>query len=305
MEKRKTKKDLEAAIEKMAIGGNNTFAACFDNFLNLALSYFCNNMDERQMHLRKYMDENENFKKAYIDALNAFGDLAENYRDPMGDMFMDKISHGQHGQFFTPEDLCELSANIVLGNDFYDGMTINDPTSGSGRMLLKALQIAREVHGKEPLLYANDLSMTCAKMCLLNFLVNSVDGEVTCGDALKLDWGNFTFFKIDKVRNLATGAVLSTYWQYTLADVEKVSEKRNKWFLWIAEHGWIKYRKFPRHYKGTKAMDDEGTLVDIGETYGDTESLPNEVHARQMVEEQTIDPLPTEIKMGEQLSLFD
>lgn len=301
MEKKRTKKDLEAAIEKMAIGGNNNFADCFHNFIDLALSYFCNNMNERQMALRKRVEENEDFRKAYQEVLEAYGDCAENYKDPMGDMFMEKISHGQHGQFFTPEDLCELSANIVLGNDFYDGMTINDPTSGSGRMLLKALQIAREVHGKEPLLYANDISMTCAKMCLLNFLVNSVDGEVTCGDALKLDWENFTFFKIDKVRNLATGAVLSTYWQYTTSDVEKVSEKRNKWFWWIAEHGWIKYRHL------TKTID----LTESAEYCEKTDSMigikGKKVDRYDEVEisKTNIDPLPTEIKMGEQLSLFD
>lgn len=285
MEKKHTKKDLEVAIEKMAIGGNNNFADCFHNFLDLALSYFCNNMNERKMALRKRVEENEDFRKAYQEALEAYGDCAEDYKDPMGDMFMDKISHGQHGQFFTPEDLCTLSAEIVLGNDFYDGMTINDPTSGSGRMLLKALQIAREVHGKEPLLYANDISMTCAKMCLLNFLVNSVDGEVTCGDALKLDWQNFTFFKIDKVRNIATGAVLSTYWQYTLADVEKVSEKRMNWWLWIAEHGWMQYHHFSElKEEGEKKKEEGEKFVDMKFSY---------------------DPLPTEIKMGEQLSLFD
>ena len=301
MEKRKTKKDLEAAIEKMHIGGSIQFVECFHNFLDLALSYFCNNMNERQMELRKRVEENEDFRKAYQEALEAYGDCAEDYKDPMGDMFMDKISHGQHGQFFTPEDLCELSANIVLGNDFYDGMTINDPTSGSGRMLLKALQIAREVHGKEPKLYANDLSMTCAKMCLLNFLVNSVDGEVTCGDALKLDWENFTFFKIDKVRNLATGAVLSTYWQYTLADVEKVSEKRQKWFWWIAEHGWIKYRHL------TKTIDPTESAEYCEKTDSMVGVEGNKVDRYDEVEisKTNIDPLPTEIKMGEQLSLFD
>ena len=287
MEKKHTKKDLEAAIEKMHIGGSIQFVECFHNFLDLALSYFCNNMNERQMALRKRVEENEDFRKAYQEALEAYGDCAEDYKDPMGDMFMDKISHGQHGQFFTPEDLCELSAELIGVGNVEDGQTINDPTSGSGRMLLKALQIARS-KGREPILYANDLSMTCAKMCLLNFLVNSVDGEVTCGDALKLDWENFTFFKIDKVRNLATGAVLSTYWQYTLSDVEKVSEKRQKWFWWIAEHGWIKYRRISANNK-------------------EVEFDPEDVTAKQIEEEiqSTPDPLPTEIKMGEQLSLFD
>ena len=303
MEKKHTKKDLEAAIEKMHIGGSIQFVECFHNFLDIALSYFCNNMNERQMALRKRVEENEDFRKAYQEALEAYGDCAEDYKDPMGDMFMEKISHGQHGQFFTPEDLCTLSAELIGVGDVEDGQTINDPTSGSGRMLLKALQIARS-KGREPILYANDLSMTCAKMCLLNFLVNSVDGEVTCGDALKLDWENFTFFKIDKVRNIATGGVLTTYWQYTLADVEKVNEKRQKWFEWIAQYGWIKYRRFPEYYNAV-TVDEDGHVNQIGETYGENERIPDEITAKQMVEEQKINPLPTEVKVGEQLSLFD
>lgn len=288
MLKRKTKKDLEAAVEKMAIGGNNTFAACFDNFLNLALSYFCNNMDERQMHLRKYMEENENFKQAYIDALNAFGDLADDYHDPVGDMFMGRVSHGQHGQFFTPESVSLLMSEIIMDEKIHDGMTINDPACGSGRTLLMSLKHLRERHNVEPKLYANDLSMTCAKMTLLNFCVNSVEGEVTCGDTLKLDYENFTFFKLDKVRNIATGQILTTYWQYTIADVEKVNEKRQKWFEWIAQYGWIKYYHRKKEEK-------------------EIEFEPEDVTARQIEEEikQTPDPLPTEVKMGEQLSLFD
>lgn len=305
MKNKHTQKYLENAVEKMAIGGNNTFAACFDNFLNLALSFFCNNCDERQMHLRKYMEENERFKQAYIDALNAFGDLAENYHDPMGDMFMGRVSHGQHGQFFTPESISLLMAEIIMDEKIHDGMTINDPACGSGRTLLMSLKHLRERHNVEPKLYANDLSMTCAKMTLLNFCVNSVDGEVTCGDTLKLDYENFTFFKIDKVRNLATGAVFSTYWQYTLADVEKVQEKRQKWFDWIAQYGWIKYRRFPEHYNAV-TVDEDGNVNQIGETYGEKERITDEITAKQMIEEQTIDPLPTEVKVGEnnQLMLF-
>lgn len=288
MEKKHTKKDLEKAIEKMHIGGSVQFVECFHNFLDLALSYFCNNMNERQMALRKRVEENEDFRKAYQEALEAYGDCAEDYHDPMGDMFMEKISHGQHGQFFTPESVCTLSAEILGVGEVEDGQTINDPTSGSGRMLLKALQIAR-AKGREPILYANDISMTCAKMCLLNFLVNSVDGEVTCGDALKLDWENFTFFKIDKVRNLATGAVLSTYWQYTTADVENVSEKRKKWFWWIAENGWIKYKRISANNKEVEFDQEDVTAKQIEE---EIKAIP--------------DHLPTEIKMGEdgQLTLF-
>lgn len=60
-----SKNALEKSIEKMKIGGRNQFSDCFANFLDLALSYFCNNMDERQMELRKYVEENEDFRNAY------------------------------------------------------------------------------------------------------------------------------------------------------------------------------------------------------------------------------------------------
>lgn len=304
MKKRKTKKDLEAAIEKMHIGGSVQFVECFHNFLDLALSYFCNNMDERQINLRAKVGADLAFRDAYEEAITAFGDLAEDYHDPLGDMFMENMGNVKLGQFFTPESVSLLMSEILIDEKIHDDMTINDPSCGTGRTLLMALKHIRS-KGYEPILYANDLSMTCAKMCLLNFLVNSVDGEVTCGDALKLDWENFTFFKIDKVRNLSTGAVLSTYWQYTTADVEKVQEKRQKWFFWIAEQGWIKYRKFPSHQQGAKMIDEYGVVTDAKETYGDTESLPDEKTAKKMIAGQTIDPLTTEIKVGEQLSLFD
>ena len=146
-----------------------------------------------------------------------------------------------------------------------------------------------------------------------NFLVNSVDGEVTCGDALKLDWDNFTFFKIDKVRNLATGAVFSTYWQYTTADVEKVSEKRQKWFWWIFEYGWVKYKKYPSieeltdSYLSLESDDEENTdeKEEPSLSFEFGKEITKESLKEQAMDYVKEDPLPTEIKMGEQLSLFD
>jgi hypothetical protein len=63
-------------------------------------------------------------------------------------------------------------------------------------------------------------------MTLLNLCINSAGGEVSCGNSLMLDYDNFRFFKIDCLRPFFGGAALSTYWQYTLADVEQVNEQR-------------------------------------------------------------------------------
>lgn len=95
--------------------------------------------------------------------------------------------------------------------------------------------------------------------------------------------------------------VLSTYWQYTTADIEKVSEKRQKWFWWIAENGWVKYFKLP---KASDAVieTEKGTDVVDGEKF----EMVLTKHGKEIIKQsQQIDPLPTEIKMGEQLSLFD
>lgn len=300
--KKTTASAFEKAIEKMAIDGHNQFADCFSNFLDLALSYFCNNMDERQMVLRKYVDENEGFRNAYKEALQCFGDNAEGYHDPLGDIFMGRISHGDHGQFFTPESISLLMSEILMDDKIHDGMSINDPACGTGRTLLMALKHLRESKHVEPKLYANDLSMTCAKMTLLNFCINSVDGAVTCGDALRMDTENFTFFKLDKMRNLTTGAILTTYWQYSLSDVEKVQEKRNKWWLWIAEHGWVKYNH--RVWADVQPIiaDYENVLEGNPPAKGLAESIQKELK-----ENNKIDPLPTEIKADEngQLTLFN
>lgn len=258
---------LESKIEKLSIGGRNQFADCFDNFLDFQLSFFCNNPNDRQKELFDYSLKNPDFKAAMVEAMKAYGDEAEDFKDPLGGIFMSRISHGEKGQFFTPDSVSLLMSEIV---GIKDDATVNDPACGSGRTLLNALKIARN-EGKDIELYANDLSMTCAKMTLLNFVTNSVAGEVTCGNALTLDYENFTFFKIDRLRHIVAGTIFSTYWQYTLATAREVEEQRRKWWLDIAEKGWIK------HYR---------------------------IKQNDMPQEETKDFLPTEIKTGTQLSLF-
>ena len=257
----KDRKDLESLIEKLAIGGRNQFADCFDNFLDLQLSFFCNNPNDRQKELFAHAQSNPEYKVNMVEAMQAFGDAAEDFKDPLGDMFMSRISHGENGQFFTPDSVSLLMSEIV---GLKDNATVNDPACGSGRTLLNALKVARS-KGMDLELYANDLSMTCAKMTLLNFVTNSVAGEVTCGNALTLDYENFTFFKIDRLRNVNTGAIFSTYWQYTLADSEEVSKKRNEWWLEIAKHGWLKYYRPSKTEEPTKEPDPLPTEIKVEE----------------------------------------
>ena len=254
----KTKADKQFFCDAIKrINGNEHFASCFETFLELALSQFCNNPSDRQQKLWMQMQKDNDFKEHYLAALAAYGDLAEDYYDPLGDMFMDMISHGQNGQFFTPDGLCRLMAKVAPIEDY---SKIYDPACGSGRTLLAGLKEARK-RGLRCNIFGNDLSYTCSKMTLLNLLINQAEGMVTCGDALLNDTENFIYFKIDKVTNLNTFVSISTYWQYTKRDFEEVRNKREKWWWMIAQYGWTMYIPETFGNVGKKEIKDEDEIA--------------------------------------------
>lgn len=222
---------LEQAIEAMGAYRGRSFPDLFSDFLDLTLTLLCNNPTEHQRKLMQDTFADERRKAAFLTALKAYGEAAEGFHDPLGDMFMTRISHGQNGQFFTPEHICDFMARIADPKD----ESINDPCCGSGRLLLAGLKVARE-SGNDPVIYANDLSYTCSQMCLMNLLFNSAGGEVSCGNSLMMDLQNFRFFHIDRVMT-PEGKWWSTYWQYTMADVDEVNELRNEWFRKMAANG--------------------------------------------------------------------
>ena len=77
-----------------------------------------------------------------------------------------------------------------------------------------------------------------------------------------------------------------------------MQDKRNQWWWWIAEHGWVRYFKFPQ------APD---SVVDGEVVEGDKfECHVTKQGAQLIKEKQQIDPLPTEIKADKngQISLF-
>jgi type I restriction-modification system DNA methylase subunit len=66
-----------------------------------------------------------------IDAMETTG------QDILGDVFTGAISYAEHGQFFTPDSVCELMGAMSVPTErTAEPRTINDPACGSGRMLL-------------------------------------------------------------------------------------------------------------------------------------------------------------------------
>ena len=135
---------------------------------------------------------NRNVTSGWFDVL---GYLFESYRGKKG--------RQAFGQFFTPPTICDLMVAMTPVKQIprSDGrIYLNDPTSGSARLLLAAAsQIRNSLPEGERYLNgyhfdANDLDSRCAKMSLINMFLHNMSGVITCADALALteetfNWG--------------------------------------------------------------------------------------------------------------------
>ncbi len=133
----------------------------------------------------RYHEIVRNYEKpdAYLMA-EAFGTLVlemdnkgEGLKDGFGDFYMEYLSHGHNGEFFTPEPVCEMMASILNPAGF--GERVADCCCGSGRMLMAAAKISRNC-----LFLGADIDRTCAMMCVINLCLNGLLGEVCWMDTL-------------------------------------------------------------------------------------------------------------------------
>ena len=102
--------------------------------------------------------------------------------DALGDLFMALSSRkGQQaqGQFFTPVHICDLMVMCTETDEKKTGQRINDPTCGSGRLLL-----AYHVRHLGNYLVAEDVNRTCCLMTICNMLIHGCVGEVIHHDSL-------------------------------------------------------------------------------------------------------------------------
>lgn len=122
-------------------------------------------------------------KDILVSLLTEIGELSEGFKDPLGALFELRISKGQSGQFFTPEPITDFMASSIVTKDMEAGKTVCDPACGSGRMLLAAARINRQLR-----FYGADIDPICCKMSLVNMLLNSLSGEIAHMDSVLNDF---------------------------------------------------------------------------------------------------------------------
>lgn len=126
--------------------------------------------------------------------LDVFGLIYEN-------MYLSRGKASKTGQFFTPQSVSDLIAQIsTLGSS--DRGRVNDCAAGSGRLLLAHyIEKSKLDHsaGRRFEYVAQDSDPIACKMCALNFMAHGMFGRVELRDTLSMDAPSVVYI-INEVR---------------------------------------------------------------------------------------------------------
>ncbi|MCK8492900.1 SAM-dependent methyltransferase [Spirosoma sp. RP8] len=135
------------------------------------------------------------------------------------------------GQLFTPPSLVDMMTAIQGADQSLTdkGQLVNDPCSGSGRMLLA-------FHAKAPgnFQFGADLDSICAKMTAVNMCIHGCVGQAVCMDSLQPDEWRFGYH-INRYLNRGGGP-----------SIEPMTgrEECHSWKLWQKEKAeWAEKNK--------------------------------------------------------------
>lgn len=144
-------------------------------------SYYYGNIEE---HWKNKKEESEELFLVTLDFMNRatialekgswidfFGRLYES-------QYQSKGKASNLGQFFTPESLCDLMANVTHNKN--EDM-INDPACGSGRTLLAYFAKSEDKAGYY---IGEDIDIVSVKMCALNMMIHGMRGKAIRHDTL-------------------------------------------------------------------------------------------------------------------------
>lgn len=173
----------------------HSYHRLFRDWLDLMLLTFLSqtakgagNLKQHEAYEQKYLSIVDNYKdnrnqgkrnidlfaKAMAELVN---EMTETEQDVLGALYMEHISSGEGGQFFTPEPITEMMVKMI--NPTQQNASISDPACGSGRMLLAAHKVNPSAH-----LFGTDVDEQCAKMCALNCFLFGCRATVVWGNTL-------------------------------------------------------------------------------------------------------------------------
>lgn len=186
--------------------------------------------DERE---KLYLEEAGKYNSDELQVLvnitaqltSAIALLANSPCDILGSIFHDMNLHNKwRGQFFTPQHICDMMAEISIGKEGFpagnDYFSVSEPTCGSGAMILgfaKAMKKRGLSVEDSMVVTATDIDLRCVYMTYIQFSLYGIPAVVTHGNSMTMEeWSHWY-----------TPAYLMGRWQQKLL-TESSTEGNNK-----------------------------------------------------------------------------
>jgi len=125
-------------------------------------------------------------------------ELVQSPGDTLGDAYEYLISQfasesgKKAGEFYTPQKVSELLTRLTLvGKQYPEGMTVYDPTMGSGSLLLNFKKYIGESQKDEIIYYGQEINTSTYNLARMNMILHHVDTanqHLRNGDTLDADW---------------------------------------------------------------------------------------------------------------------
>ncbi len=176
----------------------------FSDWIDLAIASFSGDEDAYQKLLARYANDGrdeDTVRELATQHANALGGLVlameQTNEDVLGGVYEHYgLTSSHFAQYFTPGAVSRAIAamNLPDGEDLRDAtpedpLVIGDVSGcGSGRLIVDTANHLRKIAPEASAVFLGyDKDPICAKMAVLNFVLNDLTGYVLLGDALKLD----------------------------------------------------------------------------------------------------------------------
>ncbi|MDH4164754.1 MAG: N-6 DNA methylase, partial [Nitrospirota bacterium] len=178
-----------AELEKITRRGYDHWSV-FDDWLELILTALMRNDPEYLKIMSRYRNNAEPGSREADHFANAFGLLmqrmAETNSELLGEIYEAwEITNRHAGQFFTPWTVCQLMAQLT--GPPAAGASVNDPCSGSGRLLVATARITPARDLDTITFVAQDIDRTCVVMTALNMTFFNLNAYIFEGNSLGLE----------------------------------------------------------------------------------------------------------------------
>ena len=174
-------------FEEVSQASGVSRGVAFEDFLSVSVAALAHpTMEDEYLQTIEKHKAGEVGKRGVDRLARMFGAMIDatekSCADILGDLFQGAITYGEKGQFLTPEPICKMMAQMQIPEEKTDlagRRSVNDPCSGSGRMLLAAAEVQPNWH-----FVGQDVDLRCVRMTAINLAIRNHYGHAIHGNSL-------------------------------------------------------------------------------------------------------------------------